>query len=88
MNHLGGNNSATVGGGDGINSGIDFGNGATRDLDNKPHHHLGDLQIDAQDKAFKRGIQTAPDGKFQLFESILKKIWKESNVMKSNWLVV
>lgn len=62
VNHGLGGNVATVGGGDGINSGIDFGNGATRDLD-KSHHHLADLQLDSsQDKAFKRGIQTSPDG--------------------------
>lgn len=45
--------------------GLDCANGSTRDLDGKSHHHMSiDMQNDssAQDKAFKRGIQTSPDG--------------------------
>lgn len=50
--------------------GLDCANGATRDMDNKSHHHLSsDMQSDsssAHDKAFKRGIQTSPDGEYSL----------------------
>lgn len=45
--------------------GLDHSNGS-RDMDKAHHHMTGDLQSDsssAQDKAFKRGIQTSPDGK-------------------------
>lgn len=55
-------------GGSGVgNSGdnMDCANGS-RELDSKSHHHMSvDMQGDsssAQDKAFKRGIQTSPDG--------------------------
>ncbi|XP_055302150.1 regulator of gene activity isoform X2 [Sitodiplosis mosellana] len=58
-----------IGGGSNVGNsgdGLDCANGSTRDMDNKSHHHLSsDLQGDlssAQDKAFKRGIQTSPDG--------------------------
>lgn len=58
----------SIGGGNLGNSGdgMDIANGS-RDLDGKNHHHMsGDMQNDsssAQDKAFKRGIQTSPDGR-------------------------
>lgn len=59
LNHALG--SSMVNSGDGM----DCSNGS-RDLDGKSHHHMsGDMQNDsssAQDKAFKRGIQTSPDG--------------------------
>lgn len=58
-----------IGGGSNVGNsgdGLDCANGSSRDMDNKSHHHLSsDLQGDsssAQDKAFKRGIQTSPDG--------------------------
>lgn len=61
MNHNIGSNTASIGNsGDGI---LDLSNGS-RDLD-KSHHHLSDLHSEssaAQDKAFKRGVQTSPDG--------------------------
>lgn len=77
MNHLGGNTSSSVSGGGGGMGGIgggglDCGNGQTGNMDNKGHLLLSgsgntsDLQSDSvsvQDKAFKRGIQTSPDGK-------------------------
>lgn len=74
---LGGNTSSSVTGGNsgmgGISGGgLDCGNGSSN-LDSKGHHHLSgsggsggvDMQNDSipvQDKAFKRGIQTSPDG--------------------------
>lgn len=61
MNHNIGSNTASIGNsGDGV---LDLSNGS-RDHD-KSHHHLSDLQSEssaAQDKAFKRGVQTSPDG--------------------------
>lgn len=71
LNHnMGGNNNSGVGGGgDGMSSVLDHGNGSSRDMDNKLHllsGAIGELQSDSvsQDKAFKRGIQTSPDGLF------------------------
>lgn len=61
LNHSIGGGSNVVNSGDGL----DCPNGSTRDLDGKTLHHMsGDMQNDssAQDKAFKRGIQTSPDG--------------------------
>lgn len=59
------NHAIGVGSGIGNSAdGLDHSNGS-RDMD-KAHHHMSvDLQSDsssAQDKAFKRGIQTSPDG--------------------------
>lgn len=57
------NHAIGVGSGVGAD-GLDHANGS-RDMDKAHHHMSGDLQNDsssAQDKAFKRGIQTSPDG--------------------------
>lgn len=72
MNHnLGGNTSSSVGGGGGGMGGISGGglDCGTNSLDSKNHHMIGvvssELQSDSnlmQDKAFKRGIQTSPEG--------------------------
>lgn len=80
LNHnLGGNTSSSVSGGGGGMGGISGGglDCGTNSLDTKNHHltntGTGDLQIDtnsAQDKAFKRGIQTSPDGNACTIDSI------------------
>lgn len=88
MNHnLGGNTSSSVGGGGGgmggiAGSGLDCGSNS---LDNKAHHlgssGTGDMHNDsvsAQDKAFKRGIQTSPDGNFDNLQYILTYSIKKS----------
>lgn len=69
LNHSIGGGSNVVNSGDGM----DCPNGSTRDLDGKTLHHMsGDMQNDssAQDKAFKRGIQTSPDGMLIPFNRI------------------
>lgn len=67
-------NNATMGGSG--NSGLDLVNSGI--VDSKGIHHHGNgaagvgmvlstESISAQDKAFKRGVQTSPDGKLNLF---------------------
>lgn len=55
---------------------LDCGSGVTRDLENKVHQltSIGDLQAESshsQDKAFKRGIQTSPDGLLNILNLFL-----------------
>lgn len=89
MNHnLGGNTSSSVGGGGGgmggiAGSGLDCGSNS---LDNKVHHlgssGTGDMHNDsvsAQDKPFKRGIQTSPDGNFHILIGSRNRAKRSSN---------